>query len=97
MLSKRTNILFDQELWSQLVQLAKTKRTSVGELVRSAVKDKYAAEDRREKVENAVAAIRAFREKYGKQLAKGEDSVTIIRRMRDERTKHLMQTLENHK
>lgn len=97
MLTKRTNILFDQELWNQLVQLSKANNKSVGELVRTAVKDTYAAKDRQKNVKNAVDAIRAFREQYGKKPAKGEDSVSIIRRMRKERTKHLMQLLENHK
>ena len=37
------------------------------------------------KREEAVKAILAFRKKYGRKLAKGEDSTTIIRRMREER------------
>lgn len=41
MLTKRTNILFDEELWRILVQLAKLNNTSVGKLIRDAVADKY--------------------------------------------------------
>ena len=83
MLNKRTQILFDKELWQILVDLAKAKKTSVGELVRAAVREKYEEEKLLNKRKEAVEAIIAFRKKYGKKLAKGEDSVTIIRRMRD--------------
>lgn len=85
MLIKRTQILFDKELWNTLVELAKEKKTSVGELVRRAVREKYEEDKLLNKRKKAVEAIRAFRKKYGKKLAKGEDSVTIIRRMRDTR------------
>lgn len=85
MLIKRTHILFDKELWNTLVGLAKEKQTSVGELVRIAVREKYEEEKLLQKRKKAVEAILAFRKKYGKKLAKGEDSVTIIRRMRDTR------------
>lgn len=91
MLVKRTQILFDKQIWNTLADLAKRKNTSIGELVRVAVKEKYEEEDQLRKRKEAVDAILAFREKYGEQLAKGEDSTKIIRKMRDERygTKHL--------
>jgi len=41
MLTKRTNILFDQELWNILVALAAKQKTSVGELVRFAARKIY--------------------------------------------------------
>lgn len=41
MLTKRTNILFDEELWGKLVSLAQERNTSVGELVRAALKGAY--------------------------------------------------------
>lgn len=41
MLTKRTNILFDEMLWRKLVRLASDKNTSVGKLIREAVKEKY--------------------------------------------------------
>lgn len=85
MLIKRTQILFDKELWNTLVGLAKEKKISVGELVRRAVREKYEEDKLLKKRKKAVEAILAFRKKYGKKLAKGEDSVTIIRRMRDTR------------
>lgn len=37
MLNKRTNILFEHELWEQMTNLAKRQNISVGELVRQAV------------------------------------------------------------
>lgn len=46
---------------------------------------KYEEEELMEKRKKAVEGIIAFRKKYGKELAKGEDSTTIIRRMRDTR------------
>lgn len=41
MLSKRTSILFEPEEYDQLQQLAEEQRTSVGALVRSAVRQAY--------------------------------------------------------
>lgn len=41
MLTKRTNILFDEKTWSNLVALADKKNTSVGDLVRIAVMTVY--------------------------------------------------------
>lgn len=41
MLNKRTQILFDQDMWQRLTSLAKAKNTSVGKLVREAVEQKY--------------------------------------------------------
>lgn len=85
MLVKRTNILFDKELWEKLTDLAKRKNTSIGELTRKAVQKTYFSDEERilKERRQAVEGILAFREKYGKKYAKGEDSVTIIRRMRD--------------
>lgn len=41
MLSKRTNILFDEQLFTYLVALAQREGTSVGDLVRKAVTKTY--------------------------------------------------------
>ena len=58
MLTKRTNILFDEVLWKQLVKLSETKKTSVGQLIREAVQEKYQAavdlEKRRQAIENIL-------------------------------------------
>lgn len=85
MLIKRTQILFDKKLWNALVDIAKRENTSVGELVRIAVKEKYEEERRLQQRKKAIEAILAFRKEYGKKLAKGESSTSIIRGMRDER------------
>lgn len=44
MLTKRAQILFDQDLWQKLNSLAKKEKKSVGEVVRVAVKEKYQRE-----------------------------------------------------
>lgn len=41
MLAKRTNILFDEELWFKLLTLSEIRKSSVGKLVRAAVKESY--------------------------------------------------------
>jgi len=41
MLTKRTNILFDDFTWNTLKQVAVIENTSVGQLVRNAVKNTY--------------------------------------------------------
>ncbi len=85
MLTKRTQILFDQQIWTNLMQLAKEKNTSVGELVRNAVRKQYSEDGKQERIEKAVENILNFRKKYGKRLAKGKNSTQIIRKMRDTR------------
>ena len=58
MLTKRTNILFDESLWRQLVKLSEAKKTSVGALIREAVEEKYQEkvdlERRRQVIENIL-------------------------------------------
>jgi len=66
MLTKRTNILFEQQTWNQLVQLAKEKSTSVGELTRNAVQDVYFKNDQYETVAQAVASTKKVRKKLKK-------------------------------
>ncbi len=45
MLTKRTNILFDDALWTKLVEIAKKEKTSMGNIVRSAVKERVENEE----------------------------------------------------
>lgn len=85
MLTHRTNILFNEELWKRLSSLAKKSRTSVGELVRSAVKKQYIEEERMEQIKEAIEAINAFRKTHGKKLAEGEDSTMLLRKLRESR------------
>ncbi len=44
MLTKRTNILFDEKLWQEIFKLAKKEKTSMGNIVRSAVREKIERE-----------------------------------------------------
>ena len=55
--------------------------------------NKIRDEERRKKMEKATKAMDRWREKYGKKYSK-PDSVTIIRKMREERTKHLLDVIE---
>lgn len=58
MLNKRTNVLFEQTTWDKLLKLAKTRQTSVGQLIRQAVfalyfdKEKYKLDQRREAIDS---------------------------------------------
>lgn len=65
MLTKRTNILFDQKTWDMLVGLAESRGSSVGELVRIAVKEKFENEHERKIKQraDAVGRIIALRKK----------------------------------
>lgn len=64
MLTKRTNILFDKELWNQLTELARIEQVSVGELVRTAVEEKYLEDNRLEKIKRACQSIKAIRKRF---------------------------------
>jgi hypothetical protein len=59
-LSKKTTILFSQELHDRLVYLAKQRGTSLGELVRTACKRQYGIVSREER----VAAVRELAALY---------------------------------
>lgn len=61
MLTKRTNILFDEELWNLLVALAAKQKTSVGDLVRTATRKVYDADQRILARKRAGATIRKIR------------------------------------
>ncbi|MBM3283677.1 hypothetical protein FJY90_05545 [Candidatus Gottesmanbacteria bacterium] len=66
MLVKRTNILFDEELWQALMVLAKARQTSVGRLVREAVKKAYLTEAKRNLISQATARILSLRKSQKK-------------------------------
>lgn len=57
MLTKRTNILFDEETWSALEFAAKLQKTSVGALVRQAVKQLLNGQAKRERITQAHQEI----------------------------------------
>lgn len=98
MLTKRTQILFDDTMWQKLLRLAERENISVGELTRKAIEKTYfsSREELKDKKEEAYQQILAIREKLrkSKKTRNTEDSVTIIRRMREERTKHLLDVIE---
>ena len=61
MLTKRTNILFDENLWKTLTSEAKKRKSSVGKLVRAAVVKMYAQDEELEKRREAVERIKKIR------------------------------------
>lgn len=63
MLTKRTNILFDEELWNVLVTLAAKQNTSVGDLVRTAARKVYKDDAQGNARKRACQAILALRVK----------------------------------
>ena len=65
MLAKRTNILFDEELWFKLLTLAEIRKSSIGNLVRTAVKDLYFSGDDRSVLAKTVDEIRRVRKTRG--------------------------------
>lgn len=77
--------MFDENMWRELTVLARKQNTSVGELIRNAVKKHYAKEGKTEQIRKAADAIRKFRNTSGKSLAKGENSVFLLRKMREGR------------
>ena len=76
MLSKRVEVLFPTEWFERLRDMAQQKGTSVGELVRSAVQEKYIPYDSQEKLE-AVERLAQFNapiddwEKMEEEIIKG--------------------------
>lgn len=64
MLTKRTNILFDQALWNRLTQLAKSMNTSVGRLVRDAVEEKYIQDKNLDRIKTACESIEKHRKVF---------------------------------
>ena len=99
MLSKRTNILFDQKMWQKLSQIAQKHNTSVGNLTREAIAKTYFPQDsqsEQEKRKEAVKTIRKIREEDTTKQPK-EDIVTMIRKMREERGRHIFNLLSKKK
>lgn len=98
MLTKRTNILFDEKLWEELVELSKRTGTSIGQLVRTAVEDKYDEERklaRRAKTIEEILALKAeYQKKHKKKSKNKEGIVSLVKRMREERTQHLLSIVE---
>ncbi len=66
MLTKRTNILFDQKQWNKLMKLASKKQISVGELIRQAIEEKFTQEQLLEKRTEAIESTLKNRSKPAK-------------------------------
>lgn len=56
MLTKRTQILFEENLWRKLVRLSQAQKISVGELVREAVKERYKDAEKMSRRQKAIEA-----------------------------------------
>ncbi len=63
MLTKRTNILFSEEIWKKLLKLANEKNMSIGEFIRAAVEEKYDEEEILKKRKKAFERILEIRPK----------------------------------
>lgn len=63
MLTKRTNILFDEELWQKLVALSRSQKISIGEIVRDAIEEKLSRQAELEKRKAAIEATLKHRPK----------------------------------
>ncbi len=61
MLTKRTNILFDENLWKALTQEARKRKVSVSKLVREAAEQMYLREKELEQRREALSQIKKIR------------------------------------
>ena len=61
MLTKRTNILFEENTWKMLTSLAARQDKSIGELVRIAVKRTYIQDDKKTTRSQVLRTIRKIR------------------------------------
>lgn len=56
-LSKRTNILFSQDMWGRLIKLSRKQSISVGELIRNAIQNVYFSDEEMIEKKRAYDAI----------------------------------------
>ena len=66
MLTKRTNILFEKDMWKKLLAISAAQKRSVGDLVRLAVRQVYYADRDLVKLSKAVSEVRRIRKYMGK-------------------------------
>jgi len=64
MLTKRTNILFNDAIWQKLVSKSEAEAVSVGELVRKAVEKVYNLDKISNRLPKTVETILSKRKKY---------------------------------
>lgn len=67
-LTHRTNILFDQKMWSQLSSLSQKRQSSVGELIRQAVRNVYFESLEQGKKTQAIDFILEVRPRFVNRL-----------------------------
>jgi metal-responsive CopG/Arc/MetJ family transcriptional regulator len=73
---KRTQLYLDEDLWSTLHDRAQSQKTTISNLVRQAVRERYLGNQRqRMKAMQAFAGIR-------KQVSQTPDAVELVRRLR---------------
>lgn len=63
LLTKRTQILFDKQLWQKLVALSRSQKLSIGEIVRDAIEEKLSRQTELEKRKAAIEATLKHRPK----------------------------------
>lgn len=61
MLNKRVNILFDQEEWQKLCDLAHWREENASQLIRVAIKKTYFPDNDQKAIKLAVASIKSKR------------------------------------
>lgn len=97
MLNKRTHILFDQSLWQTLTDLSVAKKVSVGQLVRNAVEEKYLKDQDLSSRAKAIDRILTLKKQYKTKTIKRESVVELVKRMREERTEHIWNLVEENR
>lgn len=63
MLTKRTNILLEEDLWKQLEALARAQKMSVSQFIREAIEMKLEENKRLKQTRKAIEEIRKIRPK----------------------------------
>lgn len=63
MLTKRVQILFDEQLWRKLSALAKKENASLGKLTRTALEGTYFQGDDRAAIRETVESIKQIRKR----------------------------------
>lgn len=100
MLTKRTNILFEEKTWKELSKIAENQNTSIGKLVRSAVEEKYLHDSDLQRRREAFDRIIKMKEDYKRKNPhpkKKESVISMVRRMRKEREEHIWKVLQDYR
>lgn len=84
---RRTQIYLDEEVSAQLAKRAKEERTTVSDLIRKAVREKYRVMTIAEKMEAARQAWGIWKDRD--DIGDSEDYIRKLRSHRSERTKEL--------